>query len=62
MTVGHALFASAMTFYMAAATLVEERDLIAHFGADYLAYQRSVPRFIPQLRVSSSPDAGLSME
>jgi methanethiol S-methyltransferase len=50
MTVGHLLFASVLTAYMGLATLVEERDLIAHFGEQYLNYRRSVPRFIPRLR------------
>ncbi|HEX6961740.1 MAG TPA: isoprenylcysteine carboxylmethyltransferase family protein [Lacipirellula sp.] len=50
MTAGHLLFASVLTVYMGLATLVEERDLIAHFGEQYLLYRRSVPRFIPRLR------------
>lgn len=49
MTVGHALFATALTCYMVLATYVEERDLVAHFGAKYEEYQRRVPRFIPKL-------------
>ncbi|MEQ8847455.1 methanethiol S-methyltransferase [Botrimarina sp.] len=50
MTAGHALFAGALTAYMALAALVEERDLIAHFGADYADYRRRVPMFLPRLR------------
>lgn len=50
MTVGHLLFASVLTAYMGLATLVEERDLIAHFGEQYLNYRQAVPRFIPRLR------------
>ncbi len=50
MTVGHALFASVMTLYMVLAVLVEERDLVSHFGAEYRAYQQRVPKFIPRLR------------
>lgn len=29
--------------------LVEERDLIRRFGADYLAYMRAVPRWLPRV-------------
>jgi methanethiol S-methyltransferase len=50
MTAGHLLFASVLTVYMGLATLVEERDLIAHFGEQYRNYRKSVPRFIPRLR------------
>lgn len=49
MTVGHALFAAIMTFYMAAAALLEERDLIAHFGEAYRNYRTRVPMFIPRM-------------
>jgi protein-S-isoprenylcysteine O-methyltransferase Ste14 len=49
MTVGHLLFAGFLTAYMALAALVEERDLVAHFGRTYDDYRRSVPRYIPRL-------------
>jgi protein-S-isoprenylcysteine O-methyltransferase Ste14 len=49
MTVGHALYATVLTGYMALAALVEERDLIAHFGEQYLDYMRRVPRYVPGL-------------
>ncbi len=55
MTVGHFLFATAMTGYMALATLFEERDLIAHFGQQYAEYRRQVPRFVPRLRRVAPP-------
>jgi methanethiol S-methyltransferase len=48
MTLGHLVLASVMTVYMVLATVVEERDLIAHFGQQYLAYRREVPRFVPR--------------
>jgi protein-S-isoprenylcysteine O-methyltransferase Ste14 len=48
MTVGHLLFAGVLTGYMGLAALIEERDLIAHFGRQYEEYCRSVPRFIPR--------------
>ena len=49
MTVGHAIFAAALTGYMGLAALVEERDLVAHFGREYEEYQRRVPRYVPRL-------------
>jgi protein-S-isoprenylcysteine O-methyltransferase Ste14 len=50
MTAGHLLFASSMTIYMIAAALVEERDLVAHFGRAYREYQEEVPMFVPRLK------------
>ena len=50
MSVGHLLFAGVLTGYMLAAAVVEERDLIAHFGRHYESYRRRVPMFIPRLR------------
>lgn len=50
MTVGHLLFAGVLTAYMAAAAVVEERDLVAHFGHSYEDYRRRVPMFVPQLK------------
>jgi protein-S-isoprenylcysteine O-methyltransferase Ste14 len=49
MTVGHLLFASALTAYMALASRIEERDLVRHFGPQYQDYQRRVPAFLPRL-------------
>ena len=49
MTVGHLLFAAGMSVYILIAVRYEERDLVAHLGADYVAYQRRVPRFIPRI-------------
>jgi protein-S-isoprenylcysteine O-methyltransferase Ste14 len=49
MTLGHALFAGTLTLYMAAAALVEERDLVGHFGETYNEYRRRVPMFLPRL-------------
>lgn len=60
MTVGHLLFAGVLTAYMAAAATVEERDLIAHFGRQYVEYRRQVPMFVPQFtgaRVINSAEA-----
>lgn len=47
MTAGHLLFAGLMTIYMVAASKVEERDLVAHFGERYEAYRRRVRAFFP---------------
>lgn len=47
MTVGHLLFAGVLTGYMGLAALVEERDLVAHFGESYVQYRRRVPMFVP---------------
>ncbi len=49
MTLGHLLFAGSLTLYMAVAALIEERDLVGHFGDTYRAYQGRVPRFIPRV-------------
>jgi protein-S-isoprenylcysteine O-methyltransferase Ste14 len=50
MTLGHLIFAAALTLYMiVAARFFEERDLVAHYGATYRAYQRRVPMFVPRL-------------
>jgi methanethiol S-methyltransferase len=54
MTMGHLLFASVLTVYMGLATLVEERDLLAHFGEQYAHYRQTVPRFIPRVRTTAS--------
>jgi methanethiol S-methyltransferase len=48
MTVGHLLFAGGLTLYIVGATLLEERDLLAHFGEQYANYRRHVPKFIPR--------------
>jgi steroid 5-alpha reductase family enzyme len=54
MTMGHLLYATVLTVYMGVATLVEERDLLAHFGEQYANYRRTVPRFIPRVRTTAS--------
>lgn len=48
MTAGHLLFAVVLTSYMIAAAVVEERDLLAHFGSQYEEYQQNVPRYVPR--------------
>jgi len=50
MTLGHLLFAASLTAYMGIAALIEERDLVAHFGSHYEEYRRRVPMFMPRWR------------
>jgi len=47
MTLGHLLFAGLSTGYIIVGTLLEERDLLAHFGPVYERYRRNVPMLIP---------------
>ena len=49
MTVGHLLFSGATTLYVLYAIVLEERDLIHHFGATYERYRESVPMLLPRL-------------
>ena len=53
MTAGHLFFAALLTIYMVGAAMLEERDLIAHFGSRYEEYRRQVPMFIPRLPMGS---------
>jgi methanethiol S-methyltransferase len=55
MTTGHMLFAGVLTVYMGLAAMVEERDLIAHFGEQYAKYRRQVPMFVPRWRPAVAP-------
>ncbi|MBK8262083.1 MAG: isoprenylcysteine carboxylmethyltransferase family protein [Nannocystis sp.] len=47
MTVGHLLFAAAMTVYIRIALHYEERDLLDVHGADYEEYQRRISMLLP---------------
>jgi hypothetical protein len=40
--------------YMGLAALVEERDLVEHFGGEYEQYRRRVPMFVPRLAAIAS--------
>jgi protein-S-isoprenylcysteine O-methyltransferase Ste14 len=59
MTLGHMLFAGTMTVYMAIAALIEERDLVRHFGDIYRAYQRRVPMYVPRIGGVGEPVADI---
>jgi protein-S-isoprenylcysteine O-methyltransferase Ste14 len=59
-TVGHALFAGAMTAYMLVAIPLEERDLDAVLGEPYRAWRERTPAFIPRfVRRSRRPQAAI---
>ena len=60
---GYALIANYLAAYLAVAlwvpgiyviTLLEEKELRAHFGDAYGDYSRKVPRFVPKLKGDSS--------
>jgi protein-S-isoprenylcysteine O-methyltransferase Ste14 len=54
MTAGHLLFAGVLTGYMALAAIIEERDLVDHFGHQYEDYRRRVPMFVPSLTAGAA--------
>jgi methanethiol S-methyltransferase len=50
MSVGHLLFAAAMTGYILVAIRFEERDLVTHLGTSYADYRERVPMLVPGLK------------
>jgi protein-S-isoprenylcysteine O-methyltransferase Ste14 len=55
MTVGHVLFAGLACGYIVVGLALEERDLLAAFGATYQRYRDEVPMLIPFLRLRQGP-------
>lgn len=47
MTAGHLLFSFIATAYIVVATVLEERDLAAHFGEKYADYRKTTPKYFP---------------
>jgi protein-S-isoprenylcysteine O-methyltransferase Ste14 len=49
MSIGHALFAGALTVYILIAIQLEERDLVRELGERYVSYRQRVPMLVPGL-------------
>jgi methanethiol S-methyltransferase len=49
LSIGHALFAGAMSAYIMIAIYYEERDLAAALGEPYLRWREATPMFVPRL-------------
>jgi protein-S-isoprenylcysteine O-methyltransferase Ste14 len=54
MTIAHLVFAVMTTAYILIAIRLEERDLVAAFGDDYVSYRRKTPMLIPSVLPRSS--------
>ena len=55
MTIGHLVFAAALTGYTLAGVRYEERDLVRVFGDDYARYRAEVPSLLPWPRFRRPP-------
>jgi protein-S-isoprenylcysteine O-methyltransferase Ste14 len=55
MTVSHLVFALVTTAYILFAIRLEERDLVAAFGTDYVAYRARTPMLVPGVPRPSRP-------
>jgi protein-S-isoprenylcysteine O-methyltransferase Ste14 len=53
MSVGHLFFAAATTAYILVGIWLEERDLVAEFGARYLRYRETTGMLLPRLRIGA---------
>ncbi len=50
MSYGHLLLALGMSAYMLIAIVYEERDLVGHYGDDYVRYRKGVGKLFPRFR------------
>jgi protein-S-isoprenylcysteine O-methyltransferase Ste14 len=55
MSLGHLLFASAMSAYILVAIRFEERDLVQQLGERYARYREQVPMLVPLARRRGDP-------
>lgn len=62
MTVGHLVFASAMTIYIVIGLYFEERSLVAEFGDVYRQYQKTTPMLLPRVLPRRSGRSGMTPE
>lgn len=62
MTAGGLLFAASMTAYILVAIQLEERDLVAHLGEEYVEYRKQVPMLIPALKANRAREAAKGAE
>jgi methanethiol S-methyltransferase len=58
MTQGHLLFAAVTTAYILVGIWLEERDLVAVFGDEYLRYRRRVSMLVPWRSSAASKQGG----
>jgi protein-S-isoprenylcysteine O-methyltransferase Ste14 len=56
MGIAHFIFAAICTAYMLTAIQLEEKDLIAVFGTQYLQYKKKAPMLIPFVKTSAQKD------